>query len=70
MSNRNETSKQIYTSLDDLPLFCTVSEVTNILRKSEFWVREKMRTGELPGKKFGGEWRVAKNDLIAYLQGE
>ncbi len=53
--------------LATLPALLTADEVGAVLRLHPTTVKLLMRSGELPGKKIGGQWRVLKADLLAYL---
>lgn len=44
----------------------TVREVANFLRKKEASVRNLLRTGRLKGVKLEGQWRIKRDDLMAY----
>ena len=50
-----------------LPALLTAEEVGAVLRLHPTTIKLLMRSGELPGKKIGGQWRVLKADLLAYL---
>lgn len=44
-------------------LFVTVSEVAEALRYTPKAVRRMIERGDLPGRKFGGEWRMHREDF-------
>lgn len=46
----------------------TFREVVGFLRVSESTVYGLLRSGKLPGKKIGGQWRVWRPALEAYLE--
>lgn len=45
----------------------TIEEVAELLRVSPYTVRKYLRQGQFPGIKVGGQWRVRKTDLEAYI---
>lgn len=55
------------TDLAALPALLTADEVGAVLRLHPTTIKLLMRSGEIPGKKVGGQWRVLKADLLAYL---
>jgi len=57
-------------SLDDYPDVLNLEEVATILRRSPDRTRSWLRTGEIHAVRVGGQWRVAKSVLIAFLSGE
>jgi excisionase family DNA binding protein len=50
-----------------LPALLTAEEVAAVLRLHPTTIKLLMRNGELPGKKIGGQWRLLKSELFAYL---
>lgn len=46
----------------------TVEEVAEFLKTKPATVRKWLRDGELPGRKIGGEWRVIRDELEAFLR--
>jgi len=46
-----------------------VEEVAALLRMSPDSVRKRLKAGDLPGVKVGGEWRIPKARLDAWLDG-
>lgn len=57
-------------SFDDIPLVMRVEAVTPILRVKKSAVYELIRSGHLRSLRVGGQIRVLKQDLIAFLQQE
>lgn len=53
--------------LASLPALLTAEEVGAVLRLHPTTVKLLLRQGELPGRKIGGQWRVLRSDLLAYL---
>ncbi len=47
--------------------FLTSAEVAEKLKLNQQVVLRKLRSGEIPGYKLGGEWRVADRELEAWL---
>ena len=45
----------------------TVHEVAKLVRVSERTVWRELKAGRLRGTRFGGQWRILKKDLHAYL---
>jgi len=45
----------------------SVAEVASYMGVSAHVVTSLLRAGEMPGVKFGREWRVARVDLESYL---
>ena len=45
----------------------TVAEVAKTVRVSERTVWRELKAGRLRGTRFGGQWRILKRDLEAYL---
>lgn len=58
------------TDLAALPALLTADEVAAVLRLHPTTVKLLMRSGELPGRKIGGQWRLLKTDLLTYLGAE
>jgi excisionase family DNA binding protein len=49
-------------------VYLTVADVAKQLQISEDTVRRWIKTGKLPALKIGKEWRVAPDDLEAFLK--
>ena len=47
----------------------TLGEVANLLKVSADAVRSRAEEGELPGRRFGKEWRFARMAVLAWLAG-
>jgi excisionase family DNA binding protein len=47
--------------------FLTSAEVAEKLKLNQQVVLRKLRAGEIPGYKLGGEWRIADHELEAWL---
>ena len=45
----------------------TVQDVAKMVRVSERTVWRELKAGRLRGTRFGGQWRILKTDLHAYL---
>jgi len=45
----------------------TLGEVANLLKVSADAVRSRAEEGELPGRRFGKEWRFARMAVLAWL---
>jgi excisionase family DNA binding protein len=46
----------------------TPEEVSDILKVPLFSVRKLLRDKEIPGKKVGKHWRIAKQDLEKFMR--
>lgn len=57
-------------SLDDYPDVLTLGDVAEILRRSPDRTRTWLRKGEIHAVRVGGQWRVAKSVLVAFLSGQ
>lgn len=64
------TTNNRYTSWEDVPLSCSVNEAAAALGLHANTIRNLITGGELPAKKMGREWRIAKSDLRHYLEGK
>jgi excisionase family DNA binding protein len=52
---------------EPMPDVLTLGEAAALLRVEEADVTEAAERGELPGRKLGGEWRFAREALMAWL---
>ena len=51
--------------------YLSAEEVAEILHLNPITVRNKMRTGQLPGHKFGGRWYISEDQLAqAFIAGD
>lgn len=50
--------------------FLTVFEVAELCRVHPATVRNWLRAGSLPGRHIGQQWRVRREDLDRFLEGE
>jgi excisionase family DNA binding protein len=50
------------------PLFYTLREAAALLQISEATYYRSVREGRLPGRKVGGQWRVARSALHRYAE--
>ncbi len=57
-------------SLDDYPDVLNLYEVAAILRRSPDRTRTWLRTGAIHSVRVGGQHRVAKSVLVAFLSGD
>lgn len=48
----------------------SVEETAQILKVGRVAVCRALTRGTLPGVKVGGQWRISKSRLMAYLRGE
>lgn len=51
-----------------LPQLCTLNQVADYLGISEYTVRRRLKSGDLPGRKRGSRWLVRVVDLAAYVE--
>ena len=58
-------------SADDAPSedVLTLDDAADLLRVGPGAVRAAARAGELPGRELGGEWRFAREAVLAWLGG-
>ncbi len=61
----NEGSKQILSYPDIL----TLAQTCEILQIGQSTARNLFRTGQLPGIKIGGLWRIPKAHLLSFIAG-
>jgi excisionase family DNA binding protein len=52
------------------PHIMNPEEAAEYLRVTPQTVYRRLREGSLPGAKVGGQWRILKEDLDAYLKGK
>lgn len=52
------------STLSSYPEMLTVEQVSGLLQMHVNTVRKLLKSNEIPGKKFGHEWRVPKDALI------
>lgn len=45
-----------------------VEEAAEFLGFAPYTIREKVRTGQIPGRKIGGEWRFSSRVLLEWLE--
>ncbi len=55
------------TEWRQVPVLMDSRWATVILGKSPEVVRRDMASGKIPAHKIGGEWRIRKDELMAYL---
>ncbi len=46
----------------------TVKEASHMLLKTESWVRQLLRNGELDGRQVDGRWQVSRSAVLARLE--
>ena len=57
------TSTHPKTKFDQLPDWLTPQEARSFLRLGKSTLYEKLRTGEIPSRRFGRQFRIAKDAL-------
>ncbi len=62
--------RSIRTEIPDLPLpqLLTPEEAAQYLGVSSFTVRQRLKDGEIPGRKHGARWLIRVVDLAAYVE--
>ena len=56
--------QKTYCDWDRVPVLMDVGMVCILLGLNEQTVQKMLRTGQLPGVKFGHAWRIAKADVM------
>lgn len=51
-----------------LPQLLTPEEAAQYLGISSYTVRERLKRGEIPGRKHGARWLIRAADLAAYVE--
>ncbi len=54
----------------DVQDFLTLDEAAKMLQMHPVTVRRHLRNGTIPGRKIGGEWRISRMGLEAFLCGD
>ena len=52
-----------------LPDVLTPEEAADYLRVDRETIYRRLRAGQLPGNKVGGQWRLLRQELIQFLKG-
>ncbi len=47
-----------------------IEEAAEFLGFSAYTTREKARSGEIPGRKVGREWRFSRATLLSFIEGK
>jgi hypothetical protein len=68
--NAPATERAPVLDLATLPALLTAEEVGAALRLHPNTVKGLFRAAELPARKIGGQWRMLRDELIAYLSGD
>ncbi len=68
--DRANRPKAVSRSIDQFPDVLTLGDVAEILRRSPDRTRTWLRKGEIHAVRVGGQWRVAKSVLVAFLSGQ
>jgi excisionase family DNA binding protein len=55
-------------SMDEQNALMTVAETAKALGRSTEQVRRYLREGELPGRRLGGQWFIARRDVEQFCQ--
>lgn len=58
-----DTSKHLNPKFDQLPDWLTPQEARSFLRLGKSNLYEKLRSGEIPARRFGRQFRIAKETL-------
>ena len=59
-----------YYGWDQLPVMMTSEEASCVLRVTEVTVRTMIRDGRLPGVKIGKSWRIDRDQLRRFVEGD
>jgi excisionase family DNA binding protein len=59
-----------YYNYDQLPILLDINEAAKLLRCSTKKVSEMLRDGWIRGFKVGRAWRIAKKDVIRFIEEE
>lgn len=62
-------SAKYITNWSQVKLVLNLNEIAYVLGVTLVTARKLCRDGEIPAVKLGGEWRIEKNRLIDYLNG-
>lgn len=46
----------------------TLEEAAAFLKATEYSIREAAKTGKIPAKKIGGQWRFTKKTIMEWLE--
>lgn len=60
--------RQQYTSWDQVPLVMDLQVAAIILSQSIETMKRRSRSGDFPAFKCGSDWKVTKDDLMAYIE--
>ena len=52
----------------ELPQLLSPEEVAHYLGVSSYTIRERLKRGEIPGRKHGARWLIRTRDLIDYVE--
>lgn len=55
--------KQRSPTFDELPDWCTLREAQRYLRLGFHSMAKRLQTGEIPSRRFGRQYRIAKESL-------
>lgn len=55
--------KNIQKNIDQLPDWMTPEEARAFLRLGKSTLYDRLRSGEIPARRFGRQWRIAKESL-------
>lgn len=60
---RRHSSKTAWVRFENLPDWMTVAEARSFLRLSRSTMYDKLRSGEIPSRRFGRQFRISKESL-------
>ena len=58
----------IFVGAIPLPQLVSPEEAAKYLGVSSYTVRERLKSGELPGRKHGSRWLIRVVDLVNYVE--
>jgi len=62
-----EEKMTLISRKEQCPEILTVAKASVYLETDQAYVLELLETGKIPGKKIGGEWKLTKQALLAFL---
>jgi excisionase family DNA binding protein len=68
--HRQRHHRSTHVEIRDLPLpqLLTPEEAATYLGVSSYTVRQRLKDGEIPGRKHGARWLIRVVDLAAYVE--
>ncbi len=57
-------------SWDQVPVICTCADVAKLFHCTVEKVQRMAQAGDIPAFRLGQEWRLRKEDVMAYIEGQ